>query len=120
MSSRFSCVKSVMMWLFAASLYVLPASAADLQVDFSGSANSDGLVLTSDSSVVPIVVETNNHRSVLRAVSDLAEDFNRASGHTPPVQHDIASPAKTCVIVGTLGQGGVIDKLVADKKIDVS
>ena len=98
----------------------MSASAAALEMDFSKPSGASGLILADDKAVAPIFVETNNDRSVLRAVSDLADDFARVTGHKPAVQNYFSEGENNCVIIGTLGRGGIVDQLVADKKLDVA
>ena len=89
-------------------------------VDFSKPANSRELILAGGRSPAPIIVETNNDRAVAHAAADLAGDISRVAGQKPVVQSDFAGSDKNCIIVGTIGKGGVIDELVADKKLDVA
>jgi hypothetical protein len=104
------------------ALILLPSAgrAATLALDFSPAPAADEWILADGKSVVPILVETNNDRAVLRAVGDLAEDFARVTGQKPTVENNFSSGGKTGVIIGTLGRSGIVDQLVADKKLNVA
>lgn len=91
-----------------------------LDIQFAPAPASDVLVLADGPSSAPLLVETNNDRAVLRAAGDLAEDVARVTGQPPAVKNDLAGSEKDCVIIGTLGRGGLIDRLAAEKKIDVT
>lgn len=60
---------------------------------------------------------------VIRAAQDLAEDFNRVTGHGLKLNLKSASStskSKTAIIVGTIGKSSLIDGLIKSRKIDVS
>jgi hypothetical protein len=106
--------------LVAVGLLPRAGRAAALELDFAPSATADSLILATDKMVAFILVETNNDRVVLRAAGDLAEDFARVTGQKPAVENNFSGGEKNCVILGTLGRGGIVDRLVAEKKLDVA
>jgi len=67
-----------------------------------------------------IVVDTNDWAGVVRAATDLSTDVNRVTGRSPVMAHALKSAGKNVVIIGTLGKSALIDRLVREKKIDVS
>jgi len=69
---------------------------------------------------VPIVVETNNDRAVLRAAEDLAADFSKVTGRTLTVRQDAPDAQTGCIILGTIGRSKIIDQLIGSKKLDVA
>ncbi len=76
-------------------------------------------ILFTGKSAAPIFVETSADRAVIRAAGDLVEDVQRVTGTKP----ELASKAggnTNVVIIGTLGQSKTIDRLVAERKLDVS
>ncbi len=97
---------------------MLAARAVALEIQFDAPPAPGAMLLSSDKMVVPLFVETNNDQAVLRAVGDLAEDFSRVTGRKPQVQSAPPSTSKICVIIGTLGRGGVVDQLAASGKLD--
>jgi hypothetical protein len=118
MKSTFLAILSP--WFFAVSLLPSADRAAALEVDFSNPSATGELILADGKTVVPIFVETNNDFAVLRAAGDLAEDFARVTGQKPAVENDFPGGKKNCVIIGTLGRGGIVDRLVAEQKLDVT
>src|ERR1035438_3389112 len=106
--------------LVAVGLLPRAGRAAALELDFAPSPATGELILTAGKTAASIFVETNNDRAVLRAAGDLAEDFARVTGQKPAVENDFSGGEKNCVILGTLGLGGIVDRLVAEKKLDAA
>jgi len=100
--------------------FVSAGQAWGLDIQYTDKSAADRMVLAGGMTVVPLMVETNDDRAVLRAVEDLVEDFSRVTGRKPMVRNDFSSAEKECVIVGTIGRSKVIDQLVAAKKLDVT
>ena len=73
-----------------------------------------------DGQAAPILVATNDWPGVARAAGDLAADLQRVTGNHPPVFHELKSAGKNAVILGTIGKSEFIDRLIREKKIDVS
>jgi hypothetical protein len=60
---------------------------------------------------VPVLVDEADHKGVLRAVSDLKDDFRRVTGSAP-------AAAPYAVIIGTAGKSAAIDRLIKEGKIN--
>ena len=73
-----------------------------------------------DSTAATIFVDTNDWTGVVRAAGDLTSDINRVSGKSPAIFNDPKSTVKNAVIIGTIGKSEFIDRLIREKKIDVS
>jgi hypothetical protein len=71
-------------------------------------------------SVAAICVDTDDFAGVVRAVGDLQMDISRVTARTPVVFHAGENPGANVILVGTIGKSGIIDRLVREKKIDVS
>jgi hypothetical protein len=71
-------------------------------------------------SAAEIYVSGEDHKVVSIAANLFAEDVERVSGVKPKIVSSSENLAKTVVIIGTLGANPLIDKLVAEGKIDVS
>ncbi|HSY17949.1 MAG TPA: glycosyl hydrolase 115 family protein [Candidatus Acidoferrales bacterium] len=99
---------------------VLTGRAFGLEVQFTPQISTGALALADGKTVLPVLVETNNDRAVLRAVGDLSEDFSRVTGRKPMVKNDASGGAGNCLLIGTLGRSKIIDQLVASKKLDVT
>jgi hypothetical protein len=67
----------------------------------------------------PILVDPNDWKGVIRAATDLADDIGKVTGTLSQLieNKDIG---KNSILVGTIGKSKIIDKLIAEKKIDVS
>ncbi|MBN1769110.1 MAG: glycosyl hydrolase 115 family protein [Prolixibacteraceae bacterium] len=66
-----------------------------------------------------IFIDPNDEKGVARAAKDLADDIGKVSGIKAQVFEDVKTP-KGSILIGTIGSSRIIDKLIADKKIDVS
>jgi hypothetical protein len=106
--------------LVAVGLLPRAGRAAALELDFAPSPATGELILTAGKTAASIFVETNNDRAVLRAAGDLAENFGRVTGQKPAVENVFSGGEKNCLILGTLGRGGIVDRLVAEKKLDAA
>ncbi|MFA6450711.1 MAG: glycosyl hydrolase 115 family protein [bacterium] len=69
--------------------------------------------------IADIYIDANDFKVVQIAAGDLAADFERVTGKKPAVTHDDAALSRNVVIIGTIGKSALIDKLIADKKINV-
>lgn len=66
-----------------------------------------------------IYVDPSDWKGVIRAANDLGDDVRKVSGVASKVNESF-TPASASIIVGTVGKSRIIDKLIAEKKIDVS
>ena len=82
------------------------------------SAGSLGLVQSG--SAATIVVDSSDYPGVLRAARDLQTDIERVSGVRPVLAEDGKVPRGEVVLIGTIGRSGLIDRLIRDRRIDVS
>ncbi|ACB75282.1 glycosyl hydrolase 115 family protein [Opitutus terrae] len=76
--------------------------------------------LARDGRVASIYVDTADWPGVVRAAGDLQTDIARVTDLTPAITHDAANPGTRLIIVGTIGRSQLIDRLIAEGKIDVS
>ncbi len=78
------------------------------------------LRLAAHGRAAPIVVSAADHPGVVRVVGDLQADIERVTDIRPDVVHDgVPGGHEEVVLVGTLGASPLIDRLVADGKLDV-
>jgi hypothetical protein len=68
----------------------------------------------------PLYVASRDFPGVVRAARDLRADVGRVTQIEPVVSIDTIPVAKQLVIIGTLGRNDVIDRLVREKRLDVS
>lgn len=67
----------------------------------------------------PLVLSKNDYPGVMHVAGWFQEDINRVSGTTPVIYFDEIPSAKEIVLIGTLGKNPLIDKLIAENKINV-
>ncbi|AOW21847.1 glycosyl hydrolase 115 family protein [Urechidicola croceus] len=79
-----------------------------------------GFSLSRNGISTPIYVSDNDYSGVLKIAKIFQEDIERVSDVKPDLITDKVPSNGTAVIVGTIGKSEIIDKLIADDKIDVS
>src|SRR5882672_6039891 len=67
-----------------------------------------------------LYVDANDHAGVTRAVSDLQGDIAKVTGCTAKLAHQKNELGRQVVIVGTIGKNPVIERLIRNRKINVS
>ena len=67
-----------------------------------------------------IYVDASDLAGVVRAANDLKADVARVTSHSPAISHEGKNFGKNVIIVGTIGKSQIIDRLIREKKIDVS
>jgi len=103
----------------AASLVMLFSLRTFGELSLTDSPGTADFFLFDGQSAVPLCVETNDERSVIRASSDLADDVQRVTGIKPEVV-STSNGQTNLVIIGTLGHSNTVDRLAADGKLDVT
>jgi hypothetical protein len=93
---------------------VLPATAEAAPSD------RPAFPLVRDGAAVEVFVDAADEPAVLRAAGDLQADVERVTGVRPRLRHTVPEKAALLVVVGTLGASPVVDRLVADRRLDVS
>ncbi|WP_339617012.1 glycosyl hydrolase 115 family protein [uncultured Gilvimarinus sp.] len=58
--------------------------------------------------------------AIVLALDDLKDDIKRVTGKSPSVTSDLTKLGKQAVIAGEIGRNELIDRLITQKKIDVS
>jgi len=66
-----------------------------------------------------IYVDSEDEAGVIRAAADLQSDVRRVTGLAPTLIHNSPFPANV-ILIGTIGKSRIIDRLIQNKKIDVS
>lgn len=94
------------------------ASGAQWKVDATNAPGS--FPLMDGKRATPVWVDTNDH-SVVRIVAGFfADDVERVTGLKPIVTGNTAGLSGDAVIVGTVGHSALINRLIAEKRLDVS
>lgn len=66
-----------------------------------------------------VYVSSEDWPGVIRATKDLGNDIYKVSGtHVDIIEHQL--PESKSIIIGTIGKSPLIDKLISEKKLDVS
>ncbi|HEV2691612.1 MAG TPA: glycosyl hydrolase 115 family protein [Verrucomicrobiae bacterium] len=110
--------RTVLLFAFASSL-----AAAEMDgnpaLTVTDSLGGGGIVLFNGTTVAPLLVDTNVNDAVLRAAGDLAEDFARVTGMKPALAGMASTNKDVRIIIGTLGESPVVDRLAAEGRLDV-
>jgi hypothetical protein len=104
--------------LTAAAGLCLSASATPLSVTDAPAAGN--LTLFDGTKAAPIFVETNANQAVVRAANDLADDFARVTKVKPELEKQVSPNQPVHILIGTLGQSQLIDRLAAEGKLDTA
>jgi Glycosyl hydrolase family 115/Gylcosyl hydrolase family 115 C-terminal domain len=86
----------------------------------SGLASKGSMTLVARGHVASIYVDSADFPGVMRATHDLQMDIERVSGMRPSISSDSTVARDEIVLIGTLGKSSIIDRLVNQKKLDVS
>jgi len=81
---------------------------------------SGSFALVDGGNAARLWVDRADWPGVVRAVGDLGDDIERVTGVLPEIWSGATSRAPEMVIVGTLGRSSLVDRLVAEGKIDAS
>jgi hypothetical protein len=75
--------------------------------------------LATPRATAPIYVDSADWPGVQRAASNLASDIAQVTTRTPEILHTIGKQ-QDIVLIGTIGRSPLIDKLIAEHKLDVT
>ncbi len=103
----------------ASGLLPVPVAALGQASFVDATASPGALRLVVDGLAAPIVVDSRDHASVLRAAGDLQQDVQRVTRVRPSLARDSRPVGADVVIAGTLGHSREIDELVRSGKLDV-
>jgi len=101
--------------VFASTSKQQRTPAPYVQFDASGKA----FKIVANGTASPIIVDPSDWKGVIRAAKDLGDDIRKVSDVVSKVS-EITTPGSSSIIIGTIGKSRFIDKLIAEKKIDVS
>ena len=103
--------KKQILFTLVGILFAMTAQAADPFISFT-----PGDVQLNPAGRVRIYVDTNDERGVMRAARNLCADFHAVCGADAQILNDDA----VGIVIGTLGHSAVIDRMVKEKRIDLS
>jgi len=81
--------------------------------------SKNAFAIVANGKAASIYVDAADWKGVIRAANDLGDDVRKVTGVASNVKES-TTPETGSIIVGTIGKSKLIDKLIADKKIDVS
>jgi endo-1,4-beta-D-glucanase Y len=102
-------------WFFS---WVCFGLGQEKYVDTAGGGND--FVLAQKGRLAVLYVASEDWPGVVRAVNDLQADVNRVTGQSPKITNDENDLAKNTVIIGTIGKSRLINRLIAQGKVDVN
>ena len=110
-------MRKILIWAAACSA-LLPVSLFALgQARYiSMTAGPGSFAIAHDKSVAAVYVDPSDFPGVARAADDLRSDIARVTGMTPLR----ALGAQGTIIAGTIGKNAIIDRLIRERRIDVS
>ena len=82
-------------------------------------AQKEKFFLAREGKTAAISVDDRDWPGVIRAAKDLRDDVQKVAGAAPDVKQG-KKVAKGSIVVGTIGKSRIIDKMVRQKKLDVS
>lgn len=80
----------------------------------------NGIALISGGRPLPVIADGPIDAGAMRALRDLQTDLGRVAGRKPELLSGPSARAPVAVIVGTLGNSAIIDRLVRQRRLDVS
>ena len=86
----------------------------------SSESSPTAFVIVRDNAAAKIFVDAGDYPGVVRAARDLLADVNRVSGVLPSLVQKQGDLGAAPILIGTIGRSPLIDRLVADQKLDVS
>lgn len=81
---------------------------------------SQGFLIGSKTASSPIYVSDSDFIGVKKITKIFQEDLERVTGNKPDLVTNSIPDQKNAIVVGTIGKSNLIDKLIEEKKIDVS
>jgi hypothetical protein len=76
--------------------------------------------LAREATVATLAVDDDDFAGVVRAAHDLQADLERVTGRKAPMSGAGDALSGEVVLIGTIGRSRLIDRLIAERKIDVS
>ena len=111
-------------FLFVACVFSLSIVHAQSVADINslviqGNGKGD-FTLSASGRSAPLLISSNEWNGVAIAFRDLRIDIGKVTSVTPVMYLDTIPKVNEVIVAGTIGKSPIIDKLIADKKIDIS
>jgi len=82
--------------------------------------SKDSFAIVEKKQASPFYVDSSDYPGVLRAANDLRTDIATVTGIKPSLTQNTNTTQRNVILVGTIGKSRVLDRLIKEKKIDVS
>ena len=97
------------------------AAAAEGVLECSHTASGSAFPLVDQDKIAAVLcIDSKDAKVVQVAAGLLSDDIEQVTGIKPNITDKSAGKDKKTVVIGTIGQSQLIDRLIADNKIDVS
>jgi hypothetical protein len=96
------------------------ASAVGTTSYITSNPSADRFSLSTAAEAAALTLHSSDHAGVLRVAKHLQADLARVTGHEPKLVIGDAPSGREIVVIGTLGKSPLVDRLVANKQLDVS
>jgi hypothetical protein len=114
--------KSIILWLLLIAAAIFPSRGFSIgqpkYVETVPAFNSFRLV--HEGTAAMLYADPNDYAGVVRATRDLQADIFRVSGRNALLNEDGKSLTGDVILIGTIGKSRIIDRLIRERKIDVS
>ncbi|WP_430814201.1 glycosyl hydrolase 115 family protein [Carboxylicivirga sp. RSCT41] len=94
--------------------------AQTLKLDISESPGSNTFPLVKEGTCAGLYFEATDHTVVAKVTEHLADDLELVTGKRPLIANGVPDVDGPVVLIGTIGRSQLIDKLIEEKKLDVS
>ena len=95
---------------------ILTVSLFLLVMTISAMAQGKSFCIAKDGKTATIVVDEQDWKGVVRTANDLGDDVRKVCGTASPVVNDMSLDNHN-IVVGTIGNSRIIDKLIKQKKL---
>ncbi len=114
-------LKKIFAALLVAGLFAPNESFAIGQTNYVEEVPGQGsFPIVREKSAATIFVDAGDYAGVVRVAGELQADVKRVTGISPAVLHEEKNLGKNVILVGTIGKSEIIDRMIREKKIDVS
>jgi hypothetical protein len=114
-----TCSTSAAPWLLLA-LFPMQGAALGQPRYVETTSVSSSFRLVQGGAAAKLYVDGGDYPGVARAAHNLQADIYRVSGCNALLNTDMKSLSGDVVLIGTIGKSGIIDRLIRERKIDVS
>jgi hypothetical protein len=102
------------------SLIIYSQSTSDKDIFISNEKGKAKFAVSASGKSSPLLINSQDWPGVIRAFKDLQSDIGKVTSLVPEIYYDVAPASADLIISGTIGKSNLIDKLIKDKKIDVT